>query len=155
MRKILTIAGSVLAIVLVAALGSSARQMHAAHHGTIVHVVEHATTDTVVDNGKKGDSVGDLLVWHNKVYDRWDSNLAGKDQGDCTRINPRAGSWECRWITWVDGGSITVEGPVYDTHDSVLAVTGGTGAYKDSDGVMVLKSRNGGAEYDFIFILAG
>ncbi len=155
MRKILTIAGSTMAVVLVAALVASAAQKHAARGATTVHVIEHATTDTVVDNGKKGDSVGDLLVWHNKVYDAWDQKLAGKDQGDCTRIDPRSGSWECRWITWVKGGSLTVEGPVYDTRDSVLAVTGGTGAYKDSDGVMVLKSRNGGAEYDFIFILAG
>jgi len=52
-------------------------------------------------------------------------------------------------------GQITVEGPFYDTHDSVLAVTGGTGTYANVRGSMELKSRSGGTEYDFIFHLIG
>ena len=51
------------------------------------------------------------------------------------------------------GGSITVEGPFFDTHDSVFAVTGGTGVYRNARGSMTLKARNSGAEYDFIFNL--
>jgi hypothetical protein len=35
----------------------------------------------------------------------------------------------------------------------VLSITGGTGAYKSNRGQMVLKSLNGGKEYDFIFQL--
>jgi allene oxide cyclase len=37
-------------------------------------------------------------------------------------------SWECIWTTLLPRGQITVEGPFYDTRDSVLAITGGTGA---------------------------
>ncbi len=119
----------------------------------MVHVIEHATTDHVIDTGQAGDSTGDLLTWHNKVYDQTDTSVAGSDQGECTRISPRQGTWECTWITWVDGGSITVEGPFYDTKDGVLAITGGTGAYASASGEMQLVSKNGGAEYDFIFNL--
>ena len=28
------------------------------------------------------------------------------------------------------GGQLTVEGPFYDTHNSVLSITGGTGGYR-------------------------
>jgi len=48
-------------------------------------------------------------------------------------------------------GQITVEGPFYDTKNSILAITGGTGAYRDASGQMSLNSCNGGKEYDFIF----
>ena len=48
-------------------------------------------------------------------------------------------------------GQLTVEGPFYDRKNSVLAITGGTGAYSGAGGEMNLNSRNGGKEYDFIF----
>ena len=35
-------------------------------------------------------------------------------------------------------GQITVEGPFYDTGDSVLAITGGTGAFANAQGDMLL-----------------
>ena len=52
------------------------------------------------------------------------------------------------------GGKITVEGPFNDTSNTVLAITGGTGIYRNARGQMVLKSRSGGTEYDFIFHLS-
>ncbi|MGH2596047.1 MAG: allene oxide cyclase family protein [Actinomycetota bacterium] len=150
MRKALSIAAAALAIVLVAGLVAQARTTRNTR-ATVVHVIEHAKTDTVIDTGKAGDTTGDLLTWHNKVYDETDTSVAGKDQGECIRISPKQGTWECTWITWVAGGSITVEGPFYDTKDSVLAITGGTGTYADATGSMQLVSKNGGTEYDFIF----
>jgi hypothetical protein len=48
---------------------------------------------------------------------------------------------------------LTVEGPFYDTRDSVLAVTGGAGAYGNARSWMELKSR--AAEFAFIFHLIG
>lgn len=154
MKKALSIAAAALAVVLVAGLVAQARTTHHSTRATTVHVIEHATTDVVIDTGKTGDTTGDLLTWHNKVFDETDTTAAGRDQGECTRISPKQGTWECTWITWVAGGSITVEGPFYDTKDSVFAITGGTGAYKDATGEMQLVSKNGGAEYDFIFNLS-
>jgi hypothetical protein len=75
----------------------------------------------------------------------------GRDQGDCIRINTIEGSWECRWLTFLKGGAITVEGPFYDSHDSVLVITGGRGKYKDAQGSMELKVLPDGSGYDFIF----
>ena len=64
-------------------------------------------------------------------------------------------SWECNWTTLLPRGQITVEGPFYDTRDSVLAITGGTGAYANARGQMELKSRANGTEFAFIFHLIG
>jgi allene oxide cyclase len=120
-----------------------------------VHVIEHAVTDTVVHSGGAGDQTGNTLTFHNKVYDTKDKRKVGTDQGFCVRISPADGSWECFWTTFLAGGQITVEGPFYDTRNSVLAITGGTGRYRDARGEMNLNSRNGGKEYDFIFHIDG
>ena len=45
-----------------------------------------------------------------------------------------------------------VEGPFYDDRDSVVAITGGTGAYAGAQGEMDLHYRDpAGKEYDFVF----
>jgi Allene oxide cyclase barrel like domain len=121
-------------------------------HATL-HVIEHATTDTVVDIGDPGDSTGDVLTFHNEVFDSSDSHVVGTDQGECIRIDPAEGSWECRWITNLDGGTIAVEGQFLDTANTIVAITGGTGRYRKASGEMELLSRNGGTEFDFIFHL--
>jgi hypothetical protein len=117
-----------------------------------IHVIEHATSDTVIDTGAAGDSAGDLLTFHNPVFGPLNLHQVGRDQGDCIRIVVGR-SWECRWVTWLAGGSLTVEGPFFDTHDSVLAVTGGTGVFRNARGSMTLKARAGGTEFDFFFNL--
>jgi hypothetical protein len=138
-------------LALTAASAGAARGRSSTGH--VVHVIEHAVTDTVVQSGGSGDVTGNTLTFHNKVYDTADSRQVGRDQGFCIRIAPAEGSWECFWTTFLAGGQITVEGPYYDTKNSVLAITGGTGAYRDARGQMNLNSRNGGKEYDFIFHL--
>ena len=124
-------------------------------HGKVIHVVEHATTDAVTNHadGVNTDSVGDVLTFTNDVFDEKDSSKVGSDQGYCIRMIVGE-SWECVWTTFLPRGQITVEGPFYDTKDSVLAITGGTGAYSFARGWMELKSRAGGTEFDFIFHLS-
>jgi hypothetical protein len=101
-------------------------------------VVERAASDTVTDLGAKGDSVGDVLTFANDI-------------GWCVRT-VAGQSWECFWTTLLDKGQITVEGPYYDNKDSVLAITGGTGAYASARGEMKLHARDDkGTEYDFAF----
>jgi len=141
---------AVIAVGLVAVAGTAGTDISAP---TKIHVIEHATTDTVIDTGPARDTSGDLLTFHNAVFGPADMMRVGHDQGDCIRIAPAAGSWECRWVTWLRGGSLTVEGPFFDTHDSVLAVTGGTGAYRNARGSMSLQARAGGTEFDFVFNL--
>ncbi len=137
----------------IVATTSSAEPPRANIAGATVHVVEHAITDTEIPTGGGKDVKGNILTFNNPVFDAADKKQVGHDEGFCTRIAPAQGIWECLWTTFLKRGQITVQGPFYDTRNSVLSITGGTGAYRSSRGQMVLKSRNGGKEYDFIFEL--
>ena len=116
-------------------------------------VVERATTDVVTDTGVEGDSVGDILTFANEIYDEADTARLGADNGWCVRTAVGK-AWECFWTLTLDQGQITVEGPFYDAGDSMLAVTGGTGAYAGVRGEMKLHARNAeGSAYDFAYSL--
>ena len=135
---------------------ASAQSPHARAHaaaGRTVHVIEHAITDTEVPGVGGKDVKGNILTFNNPVFDTANTKQVGHDEGFCTRIQVKLGIWECLWTTFLKGGQITVQGPYYDTRNSVLSITGGTGIYEGARGQMQLKSRNGGKEYDFIFQL--
>lgn len=145
MRAILR-GGLVLALALLAVSATLA----AAASAKTIHVVERASTDAVT-NGSKEDAEGNLLTFHNKVYDAANKTQVGRDQGYCVRMVVGK-SWECNWTTFLAAGSLTVEGPFSDTGNTVLAITGGTGAYATARGTMSLKYHNKkGTAFDFIF----
>ncbi len=129
----------------------AAKKHHPPRHASAIHVIEHAVTDTVIQSGGGADVTGNLLTFHNQVFNSADTKQVGTDQGSCVRIAPSEGSWECSWTTFLAQGQLTVQGPFFDTKNSVLAITGGTGAFRRARGQMKLLSRNGGKEYDFIF----
>ena len=153
MRKELFV-GALVIVLVGAALTISFAGTRAVTRPVTIHVIEHAVTDRVTDTGKRGDSPGDLLTWHNPIFDATNSHQVGHDQGDCIRISPKAGTWECRWLTYIAGrGAIMVEGAFFDGRNNTLAVTGGTLEFRNARGSMKLVSRHGGAQYDFIFQL--
>ncbi|MDQ6607458.1 MAG: Allene oxide cyclase [Actinomycetota bacterium] len=140
-------------------IAGAAKKSSATKHGSVrhtaarIHVIEHAVTDTVVPSGGTGDVTGNLLTFHNQVFNPTDTKPVGTDQGSCVRIVPGE-SYECSWTTTLAHGQLMVQGPFYDTKNSVLTITGGTGAFRRARGEMKLISRNGGKEYDFIFRLS-
>jgi allene oxide cyclase len=146
-------AAAALAAGAIAATTSSAKPARARITGTTVHVVEHAITDKENPGVGGKDVKGNILTFNNPVFNAANKKQVGHDEGFCTRVAPKQGIWECLWTTFLKGGQITVQGPYYDTRNSVLSITGGTGAYKSDRGQMVLNSRDGGKEYDFIFEL--
>lgn len=152
-RSVAVSAAAALAAGAIVATTSGAKPSRAHDAGTTVRVVEHAITDTEIPTGGGKDVKGNILTFNNPVFDRADRRQVGHDEGFCTRIAPKQGIWECLWTTFLKGGQITVQGPFYDTRNSVLSITGGTGAYRHNRGEMVLRSRNGGKEYDFVFKL--
>jgi hypothetical protein len=119
-------------------------------------VVERATSDTVIDLGASGDSIGDLLAFGNDIYNASNTHTIGRDEGSCVRTNPGL-AWECSLTTILARGSITVQGPFYDDlRDAKWSITGGTGRYRNSRGEMTLHARNAtGTEFDFIFRIIG
>jgi Allene oxide cyclase len=122
--------------------------------GKKITVIEHATTDATTDTGAAGDSAGDLLTFANDVFDKTDTNKVGTDQGYCVRVVPGT-SYECNFTTMLAKGNIVVEGPFYDSQDSLLAITGGTGRYRNARGTMELESRENGTKFAFIFHIIG
>lgn len=118
-----------------------------------IELVEHADTDATLDLGAKGDSVGDLLVFANGIFDAANKTQVGTDQGYCVRTIVGK-SWECNWTLLLKGGQITVEGPFMDEGDSLLTVTGGTGKYAGAKGSMKLHPRDAkSTSYDFTYDL--
>lgn len=118
-----------------------------------IEMVEHATTDAVTDTGAAGDSAGDILTFANEVFDAGDKNKIGTNQGICFRTVVGK-AWECFWTVSLAKGQITVEGPFYDSGDSVLAITGGTGEYAEAEGEMALSAiGTEGKAYRFIYKL--
>jgi allene oxide cyclase len=138
-------------IVPVVAAGAIAASSAAFAEPQEIKLVEHATTDAVTDTGASGDSAGDILTFSNEVYDEDDKNKVGSDQGICFRTVVGK-AWECFWTLNLDKGQLTVEGPFFDSADSVLAITGGTGAYAGAQGEMALSAiGTDGQAYRFVY----
>jgi allene oxide cyclase len=147
-------AAAALAAGAIAAGASSAQSKRAHATGTVVHVIEHAITDTEIPTGGGKDVKGNVLTFNNPVFNTANTKQVGHDEGFCVRVAPKQGIWECLWTTFIKGGQITVQGPFYDTKNSTLSITGGTGAYRNARGQMRLKSLDGGKKYDFVFQLS-
>jgi Allene oxide cyclase len=125
-----------------------------ARAGEQIVVVERPVGESTIHaGGAKSDSVGDLLVFANKIYDAANKAQIGSDQGYCVRTVVGQ-SWECFWTLILKAGQITVEGPFMDTGDSLMAITGGTGKYAGARGSMKLHPRDPTPTgYDFTYDL--
>ncbi len=118
-----------------------------------IKVVERPVGETTVDLGAKGDSIGDMLVFANGVFDAANKAQVGSDQGYCVRTVVGK-AWECFWTLTLKAGQITVEGPFMDEGDSLFTVTGGTGKYAGAKGSMKLHPRDAkSSSYDFTYDL--
>ena len=153
-RAAVPVALAVSAVFAFAVLNASAKDKPKNEGGSI-HVIEHATSDAVTNGSPTTDAAGNVLTFANDVFDAADKNKVGSDQGYCVRIVVGK-TWECNWTTFLSGGQITVEGPFSDSGNTVLAITGGTGTYRNARGWMELNYHNpAGTEFDFVFHLHG
>ena len=126
-------------------------------HVRHVDVVERAETDAfAVKGGSAAENTGDVLTFTNPIYNAANTVKVGTDQGYCVRLMA-AKTMECHWTLTLAKGQIMVDGPVVDGDnpaDTVLAITGGTGAYNGARGEMVIHARDPKATaYDFHYKL--
>jgi hypothetical protein len=148
-------AASILALLAFGASGAAAEDSSTTEAKTFLHFVERASSDAVTNGDAEAAKVGNVLTFANPVYDAENDKVVASDMGYCVYLVKGKKSWECTWTTFVKGGSLTVEGPYSETHDTTLAITGGTGAYRGATGEMALHARNNhGTAYDFIFHIA-
>jgi hypothetical protein len=153
MKRLLTLIVLAAAAVLAVTLAAGSTGAASSGGGKRIAVFERATTDTLVDLPPAGDSLGDTLTFANEVFDARTGKKVGTDQGHCVRTVVGE-AFECFWTTFLPRGQITVQGPFYDAADSTLAITGGTGAYRNARGSMDLHARSA-TEFDFVFHIIG
>jgi allene oxide cyclase len=105
-----------------------------------LRVVERELTNKTLHLGAKGaaDSVGDMIVFANPIFDASNTHQLGVIQGNCVRVIVGK-SWECFFTLDLGADRLTLEGPYADTGESVFAITGGTGRYKGAKGQMSLR----------------
>jgi len=117
-------------------------------------LIEHVSNETVVDLAGEGDSVGDMLVFNNELYDDRNVNLVGSSHGSCVRTVVGQ-SWYCTFTNSMEHGSLVVVGPFYDAGRGSFAIVGGTGDYAEAEGQMSLEasatSTTEQPEWEFIF----
>ena len=96
-KKLVMAAAAVMTVALapVAAFASTSSPTTARHPMTI-HVVEHAITDTAQMFHPPRNSVGDVLGFHNPVFNASDTRQIATDNGYCIRT-VATGNTEWEW----------------------------------------------------------
>jgi len=142
MRKLVTLLAAAVAILVLGGALSMIRLGTApAAAKESLTLIEHVTSETVVDLGEKGDTVGDTLVFNNELYDDTDANQVGNTNGSCIRT--AVGKlWECTFTSTTENGSLVVEGPFEESGRGTFAITGGTGDYSGASGQMTLTAAD-------------
>lgn len=88
----------------------------------------------LIDTGKAGDTVGDILVFDQPLLDTSRQSI-GTNSGHCIRT--RVGhSFQCQWTLSLSDGSIQVAGREFDQGASRISIVGGTGLYAGIQGEM-------------------
>jgi hypothetical protein len=104
-------------------------------------LIEHNDSETVVDSGEPGTSVGDMRVWGpNPLYDEADTADTGaRTQGFCVALNA---SFDCvvtETIVFRDGSTLELQGVGTGTGAQMRTIVGGSGAYLGATGVMAVE----------------
>lgn len=143
MRRLVTLlaVSAVAVLVLAGALSMDRLRTAPAAAKESLTLIEHVTSEEVVDLGAEGDTVGDTLVFNNELYDDQDTTLVGNSNGSCIRT--AVGKlWECTFTNTVENGALVVQGPFSDSGTGTFAITGGTGDYSGATGQMTLTAAD-------------
>jgi hypothetical protein len=104
-----------------------------------LRVAAITTEQAFVDVGEKGFSLGDEFIFHDNLLKGGEK--VGHDGGVCTATSLEEGAigeFQCVVTAWFKNGQITVQGLIQPTEEFpehfILAITGGSGAYKGADG---------------------
>lgn len=108
----------------------------------VLRLVAIEVDSTFLNLGDPGFSLGDQVVFTNDLFKR--GTKVGKDGGTCTLVRlaeDGSASFQCLGTNELPDGQITVQGMVtYGPGEEIkedpflLAITGGTGAYKTAHG---------------------
>jgi hypothetical protein len=155
MLRKLSIAGLVVALVLVAGgITTALASSNITQPETIV-LDDKTVKDGYVDSGKPGSSIGDSFLFVDSLTDPTDGSAMGKVRGQCTFELQRWALCEAA-ASITDRGEILVEGIVKfsdgpSTFD--LAITGGTGEFDNVRGSLhIVDTANNRSTLTFTLI---
>ena len=109
--------------------------------GHVIHLTATTAHETLVENPPSGPSAGDRFVFREELFR--DGDRVGRDAGECVLVETQGenATVDCVATLELPGGQITVQGLV-DFADPqppfTIAVTGGTGRYRDADGELTI-----------------
>jgi hypothetical protein len=148
MRRLIFAAAALAA--LVGAFSAFADNGNHGHGTTTLRLVEQLTTPQSYAPAGATSPIGDRLIWSAGIYDRR-GNQVGKDTAECTVITADF-LVQCVFSVTLPGGEMTVQGMGQGT-DTVFAITGGTGAYKDVRGEVRAVDTTPGVRAELTFTL--
>jgi hypothetical protein len=135
MRRRLLIAGLFAFAALPAAAASAATQE--------IRVVSVTVSTVSHDIAPKGASKGDTIVYRDRLVNakaQFGKRMGvevGSDSGTMTFTGPHSATFQGKAV--LPGGTLTLSGAVYTTPEGlVVPVTGGTGAYKNVHGTLLV-----------------
>lgn len=98
--------------------------------------VEVVNRENLVDVGDPGDSPGDYFLFEATLKNRAGTKTLGRDSGQCTL---GARTFICEATAQIFGkGKITVYGAFFGEFDPRIAITGGTGDFRDAGGTLAV-----------------
>jgi hypothetical protein len=114
---------------------ASASANHGFNKNVRLVFIEKSTAGTFVDVDKSGgQSVGDVFVFQSDLLDPATNAKVGTVEGHCTLITASGDISDCEASGILAGGQIRVGGESSNANTNVLAVTGGTGIYRNVSG---------------------
>jgi len=129
------VAVAVLGCLTLVVVGSAGASTSPTQHQRQLVLVLRGGTSTFIDTGKQGPSVGDEVILNQPAF--WASNgqPAGRGIVKITLLGTSNSSQTQDEANLVlAGGQIAVEGIQTSQHTFNLAITGGTGAYRNARG---------------------
>jgi hypothetical protein len=125
------------------ALSAGSLASASANHGSSKNrlvFIEKSTAGTFVDVDKSGSdpTVGDVFVFQSDLLDAATNAKVGTVEGHCTIITESLSDCDASGI--LAGGQIRVSGASTDADVNMLAVTGGTGIYRNVSGQITIET---------------
>jgi hypothetical protein len=111
--------------------------------GRVIHFTTKQAHQSLIDNGKPGFGVDDIVVFSNDLYQG--GTRIGEDGGTCTVVRAGDGgglTMHCIGTNRLPGGQIAVQGLAAPGEPFELAITGGTGRYSAVRGQVIGKNTS-------------
>ncbi|MDP9256209.1 MAG: hypothetical protein M3Q31_06620 [Actinomycetota bacterium] len=129
------------AIALSAGSLASASANHGFNKTVRLTFIEKSTAGTFVDVDKSGGpSIGDEFVFQSDLLDPTTHAKVGTTEGHCMVVTASGDLSDCDASGILADGQIRVAGASSNANVTVLAVTGGTGAYRNVSGQITIET---------------